>query len=188
MNKSRQRKTVKCRSCDKEKLHFGLGMCSACLRNHKRKTRPSFYLGTCYSEMSRRVKTYDPKRPNYFGKKKCTREEFINRFIDDNIFLELYKGWQKSNYERGEAPSIDRINDKGDYTLDNLQFIKHRKNAKKDNYRQFIVADKKFYSLLDLSKFIGMDNDQLRHKLKKTNTINGYEIEEVTPKYGRDKK
>lgn len=50
--KSCTRKTITCSRCKKEKIHFGNGMCSACLRRTKRETKPRFYIGTCYSEMS----------------------------------------------------------------------------------------------------------------------------------------
>ena len=128
-----KRKTIICKRCNKDKLNFGLGMCSACLRHTKRETRPSFYLGTCYSEMSRRVKTFDPLRPKYFGKKKCTKEEFMNRFLNDKTFLKLYKGWQDSGFQRRFSPSIDRIDNNGDYLLDNLQFLVHTENTGKDS-------------------------------------------------------
>lgn len=109
-----------------------MNMCSACLRRTKRETKPSFYLGTCYSEMSRRVKTYDPLRPNYFGKGKCSKEEFINAFVNNEQFLNIYKEWQTNNFQRKYAPSIDRIDNSKGYTLDNLQFIPQRINSVKD--------------------------------------------------------
>ena len=126
------RNLIICEICNKEKLHYGLNKCSACLRNFKRKTRPSFYLGTCYSEITRRCKTFDPIRPNYFGKIRCSREEFLNRFVNDEQFLYHYKKWQENEYNRGYAPSIDRIDNKKDYTLDNIMFISQGENSKKD--------------------------------------------------------
>jgi hypothetical protein len=126
------RTVIECKVCKKIKIHYGLGMCSACLRKYKRQTKPSYYLGTCYSEISRRVKTYDPLRPNYYGLEKCTKEEFIYRFINDISFLKLFSSWKKHNYERKFAPSIDRINNKLGYTLDNLQFISQSQNSRKD--------------------------------------------------------
>jgi hypothetical protein len=126
------RKTIICKECNKEAYSYGFGFCSACLRLYKRRTRPSFYLGTCYSEISRRCKTFDPIRPNYQGKMKCTKEEFFNKFENDENFLDLYKNWQERGFKRKYAPSIDRINNEGDYTLDNIQFIVHRMNGKKD--------------------------------------------------------
>lgn len=107
-------------------------MCSACLRNTKRQTKPSFYLGTCYSEMSRRVKTFDPLRPNYYNMEICSKKEFIDRFLIDEMFLNLYKNWQDNNFERKFAPSIDRRNNTIGYKILNLQFIRQGENSVKD--------------------------------------------------------
>jgi len=126
------RRMVGCSVCKKHKLNFGLNMCSACLRNYKRKTRPSFYLGTCFSEITRRCVTYDPKRPQYYGKKFCDREVFINSFVGDSEFLRLYKIWQSNDYQRKFAPSIDRIDNSKDYVMSNLRFITHYENSTKD--------------------------------------------------------
>lgn len=132
MNKKFGRKLIICNRCSKEKVHFGLNMCSSCLRRTKRETRPSFYLGTCYSEMNRRVKTFDLLRPNYFGKPICTKDEFINRFLNDINFLMLYKNWQENNFKRKFAPSIDRIDNEKGYLIPNLQFTTHYINSTKD--------------------------------------------------------
>lgn len=173
-----------CIKCNKEKLHFGNKMCSACLRNTKRKTKPSFYLGTCYSEISRRCKTYDPLRPNYYGKTKCSREEFFNRFIEDKTFLKLFKGWQKSFFKRGFAPSIDRIDVNGNYTIDNLQFLRHDFHNKKDQGFHYKLYKnnkfiKDFESQADLADFLKLHKSILCNKLKITNNIKNYRIERI---------
>lgn len=82
--------------------------------------------------MSRRCKTYDAKRPSYYGKKICTKQEFIKAFEHDKVFLELYKGWQTNNFQRKYAPSIDRIDNSKDYTIDNIEFTSHYNNSTKD--------------------------------------------------------
>lgn len=125
-------------------MHFGLNMCSPCLRRTKRETKPSFYLGTCYSEMTRRCKHFDIVRPKYVGKNICTKEEFINRFLNDPTFLELFKGWQESGFKRGDAPSIDRIDNNGSYLIDNLQFLKHSDHNSKTHKNK--ITDREFRS------------------------------------------
>lgn len=137
------RTLIICKICDKEKIHYGLNMCSACIRNYKRKTRPSFYLGTCYSEITRRCKTKTVIRPNYYGKKYCTKEEFVNKFLTNEAFLKQYEIWQKSGFKRGFAPSIDRIDNDGDYTLDNLRFISNIENGIKDRVKKVYQYNKK---------------------------------------------
>ena len=128
-----KRKRCICKRCNKDKLHFGLGMCSACIRRTKRENKPSFYLGTCYSEMTRRTKHLDVLRPKYLGKKICTKLEFFNRFLNDSDFLTQFEIWKESGYQRCSSPSIDRIDNEGDYNIENLRFISHSLNTGKDS-------------------------------------------------------
>ena len=125
-------KLVTCSSCLKEKYNSGYNMCSACLRNWKRKNKAEFYLGTCYSEITRRTKTFLKTHPNYYGLPKCTREEFINKFKNDSNFLNQWKKWKDSGFKRGSAPSIDRIDSSIGYLIDNLQFLSNIENARKE--------------------------------------------------------
>jgi len=178
----RNRKQVVCIRCNKEKLHFGLQMCSACLRRTKRETKPSFYLGTCYSEMSRRVKTYDKLRPNYYRKIICLREEFINRFLNDKCFLKLYKNWQKNDFKRKYAPTIDRINNNVGYNLENLQFISHYENSTKD--RKIAITLKNNLSVIQLdscvkaAKFLKISQSYFNEVRLNEGYYNGWNIYE----------
>lgn len=127
------RKKTICKVCLEEKGHHGLGMCSACLRKHKRRTRPIYYLRTCYSEIKRRCTSIHKTRKNkYFGMNYPTKEVFVNRFLTDKDFLDQYKIWQDNDFKRGFAPSIDRMDNDGDYDISNLRFIDNRTNGMKD--------------------------------------------------------
>ena len=75
------RKKVICKECKVEKEHFGLQMCSPCLRKTKRQTKPSFYLGTQYSEIKRRCTHPNLKKRYYQGRKFCSKQEYIDKFI-----------------------------------------------------------------------------------------------------------
>lgn len=175
-----KRKNIICIRCNKDKLNFGKNMCSACLRRTKRETRPSFYLGTCYSEMSRRVKTYDPLRPNYYGKEICTKEQFFNRFLNDKSFLNLYKIWQESGFKRGDSPSIDRIDNKKDYTIDNMQFIKHTINTGKDFKKRVVLIREtaiiEFEKSYEAADYLGVKRSTLTHAKKTKKSIKGWSI------------
>jgi len=178
------RKLIICKKCKKEKQHFGLKMCSACLRHYKRQTRPSFYLGTCYSEMSRRVKTFDKLRPNYFNKDLCTKEQFLEKFLYDHIFLKLYKDWQRSGFKRKHSPSIDRIDFQKGYGIENLQFIVQSINSvkekkikiclKKNNYEFY------FESCREAAEFLGLKPPGFCRVKKKYKSYNGYIIDELS--------
>jgi hypothetical protein len=156
-------------------------MCSACLRNYKRRTSVRFYLGTTYSEISRRCKTYDALRPNYYKMKKCSKVDFINKFIKDKQFLLQFKLWQKNKFQRKFAPSVDRIDNKKGYTLDNIQFISQSFNSKKDCSNHLMVNDVFFYSQADAAKYIDISPPLLCRLLKNRSSIiyQGFTIERV---------
>jgi hypothetical protein len=146
-------------------------MCSACLRRTKRETRPEFYLGTCYSEISRRCNHFDKQRPNYFGKKKLSKEQFITKFKNDITFLKLYKNWQKNSFKRKFSPSIDRINNKKDYSLDNLRFISHAENTCKDRRKVLLVENTEFQSQKEAANFLNISPAYLCRALQKSDSI-----------------
>lgn len=108
-------------------------MCQNCWHKFKRKNEPNFFLRTRYTELKQRCT--NPKERNidtYLGLSYCTLNEFLNRFLKDKHFNKLFKNWQKSNFEYKLCPSIDRINPKFGYTLDNIQFLTHSENCTKD--------------------------------------------------------
>lgn len=176
-----KRKHVICLRCNEYKMHFGLNMCSACLRHTKRETRPSFYLGTCYSEITRRCKHKDPLRIKYQGKKYCTKKEFFDRFLNDQDFLILYKGWQASNFQRGFAPSIDRIDNNGDYNIENLQFLLHSENTGKDSHNQKEIKWKSvidnqgiiYSSIKECARINKSSNSNVRKYIETGKELNG---------------
>lgn len=121
--------------------------------------------------MSRRVKTFDPLRPNYYGKPICTKEEFINKFLTDAQFLALYKKWQDAGFTRAASPAIDRINNNLGYTLDNLEFISHRVNSTKDVVEPVIVYKNgqiiaEFSSQAECAKALNIHRSSLCNKIK----------------------
>ena len=61
-------------------------------------------------------------------------EELIEFYRKNwDIYWKIYKIWKKSNYQRRYFPSIDRVNSKGHYALDNIAIIPQAINSGKDN-------------------------------------------------------
>lgn len=181
----RGRKLIACIRCNKQKVHFGRNMCSSCLRQWKRQNKPAFYLGTQYSEIKRRCTTVDlnPTR-SYYGKKYCTKAEFINRFVNDPIFLAQYKIWQNSNYKRGNSPSVDRINNSGDYLIDNLQILAHKDNGPKDNSYKVVLytveGNKYFRSQKRLAEYLKVSPALICNIIKgKKKNQTGFKFERI---------
>lgn len=83
-----------------------------------------------YDAMYRRL-LYSP----YYANRKCgySLNEF-EEWIKNNwsSYLSLHQAWLKSGFKRSLAPSIDRIDNKLDYQLDNIQFLTLSENLRKD--------------------------------------------------------
>lgn len=178
------RKMIVCTKCSKYKQHFGRNMCSSCLRKFKRQNKPSFYLGTCYSEMKRRVKTYDKLRPNYYNLPICSKDEFINRFLNDPNFLKLFKEWKRNGFTRKSAPSIDRIDNNKGYDISNLQFIRQGINSVKDVKIKILLVNNEsehtFDSCKEAAGFLGISASLFCRERKQKNSCRGYAVYEIS--------
>lgn len=84
-----------------------------------------------YLWMVRRCKqlqAYKARSPNF------TKEEFLRKFKNDNNLIRLIENWKVSGYLERLTPTVDRINNKLGYRLDNIQFLTMEDNTKK--YRE----------------------------------------------------
>ena len=74
---------------------------------------------------------------NMYHKMKSRREveftlnEFHERFLDDKKFLRLHKEWIESGKNKLKKPSLDRISNKKDYTVNNTHMITWAENRNK---------------------------------------------------------
>ena len=65
-----------------------------------------------------------------------SKEDFLEFAKNSKEYNEMYDAWKESNFEYGLAPTIDRINSKGPYSLENLQFLTFAENARKNHDRE----------------------------------------------------
>lgn len=71
-------------------------------------------------------------RQKRFGiKVDYTYEEFKNKYLNDDKYIELYNNWVNSGYLSDLKPSFDRIDNKKCYYFDNLQIIIWKENNEK---------------------------------------------------------
>lgn len=71
-------------------------------------------------------------RSSYKHRKLCfTYQQFVDRFLQDGQFRIVFDQWVKSGYKYQLCPSLDRIDNDGDYTLDNVQIISLSANSSK---------------------------------------------------------
>ena len=83
-----------------------------------------------YKEMRCRVEGKRPKgKLRYLGLDICTKEDFINWSISSLELISLYCNWVLHNYNRKLSPSVDRINSKLGYTLDNMRWVTLSENS-----------------------------------------------------------
>ena len=72
------------------------------------------------------------KDKNYKDKKILfSFDEFKNKANRSIRLKKVYEYWRKNGYKVGDSPSVDRINNNGDYSLNNIQFLQMRENARK---------------------------------------------------------
>ena len=60
-----------------------------------------------------------------------TKEEFVNKFINDTKFINLYNSWVESNYNRWSTPSFDRLDDYKPYSFDSIELKTWKENSDK---------------------------------------------------------
>jgi hypothetical protein len=79
------------------------------------------------------------KNPRHFGaigKPLVDRETFVEWSLNDPEYNRLYAEWVATNYDRKLSPSIDRIDNNGGYTIDNMQWLTSSQNQAKELYER----------------------------------------------------
>ncbi len=109
-----------------------------------------------------------------------TFEEFSD-FLDTTNWLELRQGWIESGYKKGKSPSVDRIDNDGDYELSNIQIITHSENTRKggnkfkglrkpvsDNDRTIADEYRNGGNITDLAKKYGITKTKILYCIART--------------------
>ena len=154
------RKKDNCIACGEFKPIKAKCMCQNCWHKHKRKYDLNFFLRTRYTEIKQRA-GIDYRYENVLLL--FSRQEFLDCYLNNETLKLLYKTWQENNFEYTLAPSIDRIDVKLHYSLDNIQWITHGQNSRKDQVLRPVVVHTvdgtfigKFDCLNDAVRFCGV--------------------------------
>lgn len=87
-----------------------------------------------YSSMKTRIEGRAIREYASQGREIATLEEFLvwcHSEPQASRFAKLHADWKREGYPRGLTPSIDRIDNSGGYTLDNIRWITVRDNNRK---------------------------------------------------------
>lgn len=96
------------------------------------------YIHVQYTNMRRRVTGKQPGAEKYTGLPICSKEEYKTWVLGQDRFHLLWDEFVAQKKPTRLAPSVDRINTEGGYTLDNMQIITHSDNAKRSrNQKEF---------------------------------------------------
>jgi len=83
-----------------------------------------------YSSMKDRVSgVISGKAHLYKGLPILPRGKFYLWSKNNEDFLRLYQSYVESQFDMKKAPSIDRIDPRGGYTLENMRWITHSHNS-----------------------------------------------------------
>lgn len=94
------------------------------------KTKGGFLM-RMYRNMKSRVNGIQKKKHHlYAGKELICKEDFYSLAKLNPEFNRLFNEWELSNYNRKLTPSVDRINPKLGYTVENIRFITHSENSR----------------------------------------------------------
>lgn len=127
-------KIKKCTKCKEEKLlskfYDKHQPCKICFKKRQTEYRRTYdgHLRTTYTRALTRL-----RREKHYQDKCITFSwDQFKEWTKKSNYKKLYKNWVKNNYCKKLTPSLDRINNKGNYTLNNIQFITHSENVTKD--------------------------------------------------------
>ncbi len=62
-----------------------------------------------------------------------TKEEFLDLILRSKTYQAIYKDWVESGFQKKLAPSIDRIDNNGHYSRDNIQVVTSYENTLKND-------------------------------------------------------
>lgn len=121
------------------------GLCAPCWK-HKRisyysenkniwrdyEKKPDGFIMRLYRNMKSRIEGIQKKKHHlYKGKSLLSKEDFYQWAKDNKAFIELFKAYVDSGFDRKLAPSVDRIDSSVGYEIGNIEFVTHSENSRR---------------------------------------------------------
>jgi hypothetical protein len=101
------------------------------------KTTKGFLVRTYRNMLSRVNGVTKNKNHLYLGLEILDKEIFYEWSLSNISFQDLFTYWQMCDFNRKYTPSIDRIDSKKGYTLDNIQWITFSENCRRGNQSRY---------------------------------------------------
>lgn len=121
----------KCKICsNEEQRNYRIETKNTATKKYE-KTKTGFLVRLYRNMLSRISGVQKQKAHLYIGKDILSKKVFYNWAINDVSFNLLFADYENSGYDRKKAPSVDRINSKNGYSLDNMEFITHSENSRR---------------------------------------------------------
>ncbi len=109
---------------------------------------PNGFLMRAYRNMQSRVNGVQWKKAHlYKGLSLLPRQEFYAWARDDANFWRLYRQWTAANYERRLTPSVNRIDTRRGYEVDNIEWLTHSVNSSLANHSRGMHTLERVYAL-----------------------------------------
>ena len=84
-----------------------------------------------YRNMQSRINGVQSKKSHlYLGKDLMSKDEFYYIAKNSDKLKILFNEWELSGYNRRLTPSVDRIDSKKGYSLDNIRFVQFHENCR----------------------------------------------------------
>jgi len=101
------------------------------------KTHKGFLVRTYRNMLSRVNGVTKNKNHLYLGLEILDKETFYKWSIYNFDFISLFAYWELNDFKRTLTPSIDRIDSKKGYTINNIQWITFSENCKRGANSRF---------------------------------------------------
>lgn len=127
----------KCKECTKKDVQMNYTSNIDKYREYdytRQRTNKKRILNHRYNQIKQRIEGRAVRNYKVNGKPMLTYDEWGNwTTAHMDKFDEIYQKWHDSGFKRAFAPSIDRINPDGSYTVDNIQWLSVSENSSKGN-------------------------------------------------------
>jgi len=98
---------------------------------------PKGFLMRKYRNMQSRVKGIQKSKYHlYKNLSILSRDDFYRWANRSMIFWKLFYEWKKKDYDRRLCPSVDRIDSKKGYEIENMEWVTHSENSSRGAINQ----------------------------------------------------